>query len=163
MSRSLSSDGLPSIRSWSAGQSAALPQVGHRELRLALGPLLSRVHEQSGAMEVLNGGRHEVVVVAHDVFGDLVEAARGADKLRESMSLLLAAASAGVHIPSETMDRLGLTQTDVDIDATKRFRSRYPLSATHGEDGEPLTPVKLSGHYPALAEADDELVFVDDE
>lgn len=163
MSKPLRSDGLPAIRAWSTGRSDALPQVGHRELRLSLGPLLSRVHEQNGAMEVLNGGRHEVVVVAHDLFGDLVETARGADKLRESMSFLLAAASAGVHIPSETMERLGLAPAKVDVGATKRFRSRYPLNATHGEKGELLSSVKLSGAYSPIVEADDELVFVDDE
>lgn len=159
----LRSDGLPSIRAWDRASTSSLPRVGHRELRQCLGPLLGRVHEHGGAMEVVNGGQHEVVVLAHSVFEDLVETARGADKLREAMQFLLVAATAGVHVPSETLDRLGLTPPDIDVDATKRLRSRYPLAASHGEGGEQLSDVTLSAELVAFDDDEDDLVFVDGE
>lgn len=126
--------------------------------------MLGRVCESSGAMEVLNGDHQEVVVVAHAVFEDLVETARGADKLREAMSYLLAAARAGVHIPSETMDKLGLTPMEIDAEASKVFRAHYPLTPTHGEDGEPLAAVPVSAAATAFEEDEEdeeELVFVE--
>lgn len=152
---------MPSISAWDRASVTALPKIGHRELRNSLGPLLGRVCENSGAMEVLNGGHQEVVVVAHSVFEDLVETARGADKLREAMAYLLAAATAGVHIPSETLDKLGLSPAQIDAEATKAFRSRYLLTPTHGEDGAPLSAVSISPGLSAFEEDEDELVFVD--
>lgn len=164
-SRSASTDGLPAIRAWDRASSSALPQVGHRELRASLGPLLGQVRDRSGAMEVLNDGHHEVVVLAHHVFTELVDTARDADKLREAMSFLLVAARAGVHIPSDTLDRYGLSSVDVGVDvgvdATKQFRSRFPLAATHGEHGEPLAAVGISAGLDAFDEDEDELAFVD--
>ena len=89
-------------------------------------------------MEVVNDGQREVVVLDHDVFDDLVSSKRDATALRDSLPLMLAAAAAGIAIPSTTLDKLGLT-LPVDPEALKRFRSGHPVRHPHDEDGTPLT------------------------
>lgn len=148
----MSSVDLP-ISTFSPG-SGALPRLGHRELRGQLGPILGKIHQVRGAVEVVNDGHREVVVVDHDVFDDLVFAKRDALALRDSLPLMLAAATAGVAIPSATLDQLGVV-LPVDAEALKRFRSGYPVRHTHDEDGTPLTLVDMVA-VDSVAEAVDE-------
>ena len=124
------------ISPFSAG--TPLPRLGHRQLRGQLGPILSEIHQVRGAVEVVNDGQREVVVLDHDVFDDLVSSKRDVTALRDSLPLMLAAAAAGIAIPSTTLDKLGLT-LPVDPEALKRFRSGYPVRHTHDEDGTTLT------------------------
>ena len=78
----------------------ALPRLGHRQLRGQLGPILREIHQVRGAVEVVNDGQREVVVLDHDVFDDLVCSKRDVTALRDSLPLMLAATAAGVAIPS---------------------------------------------------------------
>ena len=151
------------ISAFSVGR-GALPRLGHRQLRGHLGPILSEIHQVRGAVEIVNDGEREVVVLDHDVFDELVFSKRDATALRDSLPLMLAAAAAGIAIPSTTLDQLGL-QLPVDAEALKRFRSGYPVRHTHDEDGTPLTFVDAVA-VDTVGEAADEddivLIELDD-
>lgn len=150
--------GLP-IVAFSTG-APTLPQVGHRKLREQLGPILREVHAKRGAVEVIKDGQREAVVVEHAVFTALVAASKDATALRSSLPLLLAAAVAGVALPSETLTQLGLTLPG-DPDALKRFRSTFDVPITHDEDGARL-PAVGPLRTEAVDEAEeDELVLLD--
>jgi hypothetical protein len=148
------------ITEYSPGQST-LPRLGHRQLRGELGPILGQIHRVRGAVEVVNDGQREAVIVDHDLFAQLVDSYQDAAALRASLPLLVAAAAAGVAIPSQTLSRLGI-ELPADPEALKRFRSGYPVRFTHDEDGMRLTPV-TSVETAAVTEAadEDELVLLD--
>lgn len=148
------------ISAFSLGN-AVLPRVGHRQLRSELGPLFREIRKVHGAVEVVNDGQREVVVVDHDIFDDLVFAKKDAAALRNSLPLMLAAAAAGVGIPSSTLHQLGL-ELPVDPEALKRFRSGYPVRHTHDEDGTPLALVgSVTTADVVEASDEDDLVWVD--
>lgn len=158
----MSSTDLP-IMAFSTATSS-LPRVGHRQLRGNLGPILSEVHRNRGAVEVVNDGQREAVVLDHDVFTELVDASRDASSLRDALPLLLTAVAAGVRVPSGTLDRLGLDLPPINSENLKNFRSQFPIRYTHDEDGTPLKAVGLRGTDRfSDAEDEDDLVFVDGE
>jgi hypothetical protein len=139
----------------------SLPRLGHRQLRGNLGPILAAICERHGAVEVVNGGQREVVVVDHDVFADLVNSSQDAAALRESLPLLLSAALAGVVIPSETLNRLNIN-LPASPEALKRFRSNYPITFTHDEDGSRLvTAHSIATEVLGEPFHEDELILID--
>lgn len=140
-----------------------LERVGHRELRDKLGPMLAEISASHGAVEVVNRGRSEAVVVAHDVYITLLASRRELDDVRDSVALLLAAVAAGAAVPSETLDRLGIT-IPVDLDALQAFQATYPVRITHGEDGQRLgrAPALSLEPYADYVDEPDEFVDVDE-
>lgn len=120
--------------------SAPLTRIGHRELRDKLGPTLAKVSASHGALEVVNRGRPEAVVVASDVFAALVASRRELDEVRSSVALLLAAVSSGAAVPSDTLVRLGIV-IPLDFDVLQTFQATYPAKVTHDEDGQPMARV----------------------
>lgn len=148
------------ITAFSPGGSP-LPRLGHRQLRGQLGPILGEIRKVGGAVEIVNDGRREVVVVDHEVFTRLVGSQQDAEALRESLPLLLAAAAAGVAIPSQTLTRLNV-HIPLDPEALKRFRSAYPVRFTHDEDGTRLTETSaVATHAGTEAADEDELVLTE--
>lgn len=142
---------------------APLSRVGHRQLRDQLGPVLEKVCAAHGAVEVVNRGRPEAVVMAHDVFTDLVASRRELDEVRGSVALLLAAVSAGAAVPSETLDRLGIT-IPWGLDALQSFQASYPAQVTQDERGQPLgrVPALTLEAYADEVDETDEFVDVDE-
>ena len=100
-----------------------MERVGHRELREKLGPMLERISASHGAVEVVNRGRSEAVVVSHDVYNGLLASRRELDDIRSTVALLLAAISSGAAVPSEILDRL-------DIFIGRRTESTRPATPT---------------------------------
>lgn len=143
-----------------AGFAPSVPRVGRREVRAKLGPIFSQVHA-GATVEVVNQGQRDVMLVAPAEFDQMRAARSDADSLRESVSMLVAAASQGVALPSETMERLGLSASG-DSEKLKWFRTHYPVRFTHDEDGNALraTPV-LSTQF--FDEDEDEIEFVSDD
>ena len=86
-----------------------LKRVGHRELREKLGPMLERISASQGAVEVVNRGRSEAVVVSYDLYNGLLASRHELDDVRSTVALLLAAISSGAAVPSEILDRLGIS------------------------------------------------------
>ena len=91
------------------GPREPLERVGHRELREKLGPMLERISASHGAVEVVNRGRSEAVIVSHDVYNELLASQRELDDVRSTVALLLAAIPSGAAVPSEILDRLGIS------------------------------------------------------
>ena len=100
-----------------------LKRVGHRELREKLGPMLERISASQGAVEVVNRGRSEAVVVSYDLYNGLLASRRELDDVRSTVALLLAAISSGAAVPSEILDRL-------DIFIGRRTESTRPATPT---------------------------------
>jgi PHD/YefM family antitoxin component YafN of YafNO toxin-antitoxin module len=140
-----------------------LERVGHRELRDKLGPMLEKISASHGAVEVVNRGRSEAVVVSHDVYTVLLASQRELDDVRSSVALLLAAVAAGAAVPSDTLDRLGIT-IPVDFDALQTFQATYPARITHDEDGQRLgrVPALAGESYADYVDEPDEFVDVDE-
>lgn len=69
--------------------------------------------------------------------------------------MLQAAVAAGVSLPSDTLDRLGLNPPEFDWRALNAFQARYPVEITHDEDGRPL-PAAVSVTHTPVTEAEDE-------
>jgi PHD/YefM family antitoxin component YafN of YafNO toxin-antitoxin module len=140
-----------------------LERVGHRELRDKLGPMLEKISSSHGAVEVVNRGRSEAVVVAHDVYTVLLASRRELDDVRNSVALLLAAVAAGAAVPSGTLDRLGI-KIPVDFDALQAFQANYPVRITHDEDGQRLgrVPALSPESYADYVDEPDDFVDVDE-
>ena len=150
------------ISSFKAG-SHGMARIGHRGLRENLSSVLAEVEKLGGAVEITNGSRREAVVVAYDVFLNLVSAAQEAETLKSTMALMVAAVSHGVAVPSTTLESLGLNLSS-DPELVKAFRTQHRVQFTHGDDGTRLpSPERL--RVTALREADDEddIVFIDDD
>lgn len=148
------------ISSFKAG-SHGMARIGHRGLRENLSSVLAEVEKLGGAVEITNGSRREAVVVAYDVFLNLVSAAREVETLKSTLALLVAAVSHGVAVPSTTLDSLGLNLSS-DPELIKAFRTQHQVQFTHGDDGARLpSPGRL--RVTALREVDDEddIVFID--
>jgi PHD/YefM family antitoxin component YafN of YafNO toxin-antitoxin module len=156
MTRKVAEDMTPA----SFAPGAPLQRIGHRELRDKLGPMLERISASHGAVEVVNRGRSEAVVVSHDLYTALLASQRELDDVRGTVALLLAAVSSGAAVPSDTLDRLGI-KIPVDFDALQAFQAAYPAQVTHNEEGQRLGGVPalfLESHTEYVDEPDE---FVD--
>jgi hypothetical protein len=72
--------------------------------------------------------------------------------------LLVAAAGAGVALPSETRETLGV-EMPFDWRAVNEFQARFPVALTHDEQGAPLRAQEVGlrqQHYEE--EPDEELM-----
>lgn len=79
-------------------------------------------------------------------------------ELRQTLPLVLAAAKAGVAIPSETLARFA-PGLDESWESIAEFAAAFPLRLSAGERGEPLTRGRLRAVPGPVAESgdDDEL------
>lgn len=76
-------------------------------------------------------------------------------ELRSTLPLLLAAATAGVAIPSETLSRL-VPGLDNSWEAVAHFAASFPVELTRGEGGEPIAHGRLRGADVAIEEFGDD-------
>ena len=142
-----------------AASAPSVPRVGRREVRARLGPIFSQVHD-GATVEVINQGRRDIMLVAPAEFDQMRAARSDADNLRESITMLVAAASQGVRLPSETLERLGVGDSS-DPDKLKWFRTHYPVRFTHDEDGNALRAA-LALTTAVFDEDEDEIEFVEE-
>lgn len=79
-------------------------------------------------------------------------------ELRETLPLVLAAARAGVAIPSESLERIA-PDLDRSWRAVAEFAAAFPVHLSRGEYGEPLTRARLRAAAGPIGEYgdDDEL------
>lgn len=87
-------------------------------------------------------------LVSPEGYGDLVEqASRAVERdaeLKTALPMMLAAARAGVAIPSETLDRLVPGYGTDDWRELAEFAAAFPVTFATGEHGEPVTRARLS-------------------
>lgn len=99
------------------------------------------------------------VVVEPGMFRELEGAQEALDSLRINTMMLLAAARAGIALPSATLEPLGLDESGWQT--LNRFQAEVPFVLTHGEDGEQLARGGLEG-AAYVDELEDDLALLDD-
>jgi len=122
--------------------------VGHRRLKNQLSEVLRKTVQRGEAVPISNRGRVDGYLMPPDVIDELDRA----ERLRETLPLLMAAAASGAAIPSQTLRDLGI-EIPFDWRALNRFTARTPVTFTQGEDGEP---------WVALPNAQPEAVLEDE-
>jgi prevent-host-death family protein len=122
--------------------------VGHRRLKNHLSEVLRETVERGEAVPISNRGRVDGYLMPPGV----VEELERAEKLRETLPLLMAAVAAGAAIPSQTLLDLGI-EIPFDWKTLNRFAARAPVTFTQGESGEP---------WIALSDAQPERILEDE-
>ncbi len=140
-----------------AERQAEIENVGRRELKHELGRVLARTVARGRPAAVTNRGAVEAFLVPPPVYEELRDSAAEAARLRAAMPLLVAAARAGVAIPSESLERLGI-ELDFDWRALNAFQARFGAPLTHDEEGAPLPPMPAAEPLH-VEESDQELVL----
>jgi len=130
-----------------------IEQVGHRKLRENLSPLLRRLTKSGRMAAVTNRNKVEAVLVPARAFEEWAHAKADLGRLRQVMPLLMAAVSAGVAIPSETIQALGI-QFEFDWKRLNAFQAAFPIRISHGEEGHPLASMP-SPRFVPMAEAEE--------
>jgi prevent-host-death family protein len=134
-----------------------IDEIGHRQLREELAPLLRKLGETGRPAAVTNRNKIEAVIVPARTFDEMAQAQADLGQLRNVLPLLLAAAAAGTAIPSETLDHFGLTGA-FDWRSINAFQAAFPVRITHDESGAPLPTLRSA--RPAIAvELEDELTL----
>jgi len=105
--------------------------VGHRRLKNHLSEVLRETVQQGEAVPISNRGEVDGYLMPPGVIEELARA----ERLRETLPLLMAAAAAGAAIPSQTLRDLGI-EIHFDWRELNRFTARTPVTFTQGEDGE---------------------------
>ncbi len=127
--------------------------VGHRRLKNHLSEVLRETVEKGEAVPISNRGEVDGYLMPPAVVEELAQA----ERLRETLPLLMAAVASGAAIPSQTLRNLGI-EIPFDWRALNRFSAGVPIAFTQGEDGEPWIALPDAQPQKALEdEADFEL------
>ena len=106
--------------------------VGHRRVKNQLPAVLRETVARGLAAPITNRGEVDAYLVPPEARAELERA----ERLREAIPLLMAAAAAGAALPSQTLRELGI-EIPFDWRALNRFTARSEVAFTEGEDGEP--------------------------
>ena len=118
-----------------------------------LSEVLRETVQLGEAVPISNRGKVDGYLMPPSV----VEELERAEKLKETLPLLMAAAASGAAIPSQTLSDLGI-EIPFDWRALNRFTARTPIVFTQGENGEPWVGLPDAQPQPMLEdEADFEL------
>jgi antitoxin (DNA-binding transcriptional repressor) of toxin-antitoxin stability system len=136
-------------------------EVGHRQLREELAPLLRRLAKTGRPTAVTNRNRVEAFIVPAAAYGELERARDNLAELRDVLPLLLAGAAAGARIPSETLERLGIAPA-FDWKRLNAFQAAFPVRITEDEEGGRLPKLRRPMILPLQESSEDILLPVDD-
>ncbi len=128
--------------------------VGRRRLQNELPRVIEEEIEEGIAVAITRHGDLDAYLVPPG-FKDLIEEA---DHLRSSLPILLAAAQAGVALPSETLAQYGIT-AEFDWQRLIDFVNAAPIELEFGEDGERLAPRTSPLAHHHMDEDDTELEY----
>lgn len=128
--------------------------VLHKDTRTTLDLL-----RENDEVVVTHYNEVECVLMSPSRYEDLVARAAVSDDVKSTMQVLFAAATTGVAIPSETLDRLLPGHGTHDWRAVAEFAARFPITLSTAEDGAPNTRGRLTAVATNLEEfgTDDEL------
>jgi PHD/YefM family antitoxin component YafN of YafNO toxin-antitoxin module len=136
-------------------------EIGRRQLRERLAPLLNDLEKGRTLAAVTNRNKVEAFLVPVPLFEEYEQAFDERDQaqgelreLRDLVPLLIAALSSGAAIPSELLSRAGI-RLDYDWKKINALQAAYPLRITHDEEGRPLATMPPISHHP-IAESDEE-------
>jgi len=119
--------------------------VGHRRVKNELPAVLRETVDRGLVAPITNRGEVDAYLVPPEAREQLERA----ERLREAIPLLMAAAAAGAAVPSRTLHELGI-QIPFDWRALNRFTARAEISFTEGEDGEPWVVAPAALPEPLL-------------
>jgi hypothetical protein len=106
--------------------------VGHRRVKNELPAVIRDTVGRGLIAPITNRGEVDAYLVPPEAREELERA----ERLREAIPLLMAAAAAGAAIPSQTLRELGI-EIPFEWRALNRFTARTAVAFTEGEDGEP--------------------------
>jgi len=133
-----------------------LEHVGVRELKNRLSAVLDASVRRGRAVLVTNHNRPDAVLLSPADYEELVAERERREQLASTVAMLLTAAAAGVSIPSDTLEDLGLGPAEFDWRALNAFQARYPVEITHDEEGRPLPTTAVRLRHTPVEEAEDE-------
>ncbi|MQA74335.1 MAG: hypothetical protein GEU88_08370 [Solirubrobacterales bacterium] len=119
--------------------------VGHRRVKNELPAVLRETVERGLAVPITNRGEVDAYLVPPEAR----EALERAERLREAIPLLMAAAAAGAAVPSQTLRELGI-EIPFDWRALNRFTAGTAVTFTEGEAGEPWAVAPTALPEPVL-------------
>lgn len=108
------------------------PPVGHRRIKNHLSQVLRETVHQGMIAPVSNNGEIDAYLVPVEA----MEQVALAERLQETIPLLMAAVAAGAALPSQTLRDLGV-EIPLDWRQLNRFTTQTAVTFTSGEDGEP--------------------------
>jgi hypothetical protein len=132
-------------------------EIGRRELRNNLARALAETVKQERIGRITCRNRPDGYLVSPERFETLRAAEARVQRIADTVPLLLAAASARVAIPSESLAALGIT-LPFDWSLINELQARVPLTLARDEDGSPISRGS-AGSAVAPPELDDELVL----
>ncbi len=130
--------------------------VGRRELQNDLPRVIEEQINEGMSVAITRHGDLDAYLIPPGV-KDLLDEA---DHLRTSLPVLLAAARAGVALPSDTLAEYGV-ETDFDWERLIRFINAAPIALERGEDGEHLTRLEQPLTHQHMNEDDTELEYAE--
>jgi prevent-host-death family protein len=136
-----------------------LDHVGVRELKNKLSAVLDGSVRRGRSVVITTHNRPDAVLVPPADYEALVAERERREQLSATVAMLLAAAAAGVRIPSETLDDLGLNPAQLDWRALNAFQARYPVAIIQDEEGRPLATTDIPLEQLVLEEDDEELML----
>lgn len=104
----------------------------------------------------------EAVVLSPKVFESLIQDQEHLAEIKRTLPMLVAALQQGVAIPSDFLERVGITAGDDSWQALNAFQSHTPIYLSESEDGARLITARTTpGEH--LFDSDEELEELDDE
>jgi hypothetical protein len=104
----------------------------------------------------------EAVVLSPKVFDALIEDQEHLVEIKRTLPMMVAALQQGVAIPSEFLERVGITVGDDSWQALNDFQARTPIHLSASEDGARLTTARMTPGE-ILFDSDEELEELDDD
>ncbi len=131
-------------------------EVGHRELRDNLARTLEQTVKRGRVGLVTCRNVPDGYLVSPERYEALRAAEAHAQRMAETVPLLLAAAGAGAAIPSESLTALGIT-LPFDWSLINELQARVSLTLARDEEGTPISRGSADS-VSAPPELDEELV-----
>ena len=104
----------------------------------------------------------EAIVMSPQIFDDLIEDQEHLAEIKRTLPMMLAALAQGIAIPSDFLERVGITAGDDSWRALNDFQARTRVHLSRSEDGSRLTTARMTPGA-VLFDLDEELEELDDE
>jgi len=104
----------------------------------------------------------EAVVLAPTVFQSLIKDQANLAEIKRTLPMMVAAIQQGIAIPSDFLERVGITIGDDSWQALNAFQVRTPIYLNKSEDGSRLTTARMTPGA-ILLESDEELEELEDD
>ena len=133
-------------------------KISHRTLKNEQGRVFRELLADGEAVAISTRGRVDGVLITPAMLAEMRSHTGEAERLRAALPLLLAAARAGVAVPSVTFETLGLPVAE-DWRALNALVAALPMRLTHDPEGQPLPAQPATLSLQHASEDEDELVL----